>query len=440
MLAEAGCTVTGETVSIPPAVVEEAIASAPKRIAIYNRDGDPVLDLGSETVYFNSGYTSLEFFDLDTGERREYTLDDCCVASRLADALPNIDIVGHPGSVRPTEENPLEVINHLEFEAMLTNTGKPLHVLVADAEILNDCYDMAEAVTRTNGAELRDRPFVMPYVNPISPLAYNEEVTDKLIVTADRGVPVICGPMPLAGGTAPVTMAGTIAQGTAETLAGLVITQTRQKGVPFIMSTAAYAPLDMGTGNIALGPEGLLMQLGSVEMGHYLGLPVRGGYAWTGQRGTIDGDSGRYQMMGALAAMLAGRNAGVLAGTGPALESCVAADELIGMLKTIVSGVHVDDETLALDVIRDVGPGAGTYLGHEHTFRHFRDFWQPGLMPYVSHETWEAQGSRTMDDRVRERTREIVVTHRPKPIPESARNAIAGIIGQARERAAAKRD
>ncbi|MEE9248103.1 MAG: trimethylamine methyltransferase family protein [Dehalococcoidia bacterium] len=434
MMTDAGCPVEGDVVRIPRQLVEDAIASAPKKITIYNREGEEALFLGSREVYTNTGYTPLEFFDIETGERRDYTLEDFRLVSRVADALPNVDVIGQPGVVRPTPENPLKVINHLEFEAMLTNTSKPLYILVATAEILNDCLDMAEAVAVANGAEsLREKPFVLPMLNVVSPLVFHGDTIDKLFLSVNRGIPVICGPMPLAGGTSPVTLAGTIALSNAESLAGLVMSQVRRKGAPYVMITFASI-IDMKTVDVATGPEGTLLIVGCLEMGHYYGIPISGGWVGGSEWGILDGEAGWEQMLGGLAFMLTEGNAGVGVGAGSSLEACVMTDEMIGMLKSMMKGVPVDDETLALEVIREIGPGGGTFLGHQHTFSHFREHWQPTFLSRMSYEDWVAGGSKSTNDRVKERLREIMRTHQPKPIPRQARKAIEEIIQRARAR------
>lgn len=434
MMAAAGCTVDGQIVKIPPQLVEDAIAAAPKKITVFNRDGEEALHLGGSAVYTMTGYTDLDFFDVETGERRPYTLDDIRLAAHVADALTNVDAVGQPGVVRPTAENPLEVVNHLEVEAMLTHTTKPLHLLVASADILNDCFEMAEAVAVANGAcRLAEKPFVMPMLNPISPLVYADDTIDKLLLTVDWGLPVICGPMPMAGGTSPVTLAGTIVQNTAESLAGLVISQVRRRGAPYVMITFAVT-LDMSTGDFASGPETALLNLGILELGHYYGLPICGSWMGGGYRGEVDAETGCIQMLNGLGAMLAAGNAGVGVGLGPSAEACVLADEMVGMLKVMMQGVPVNDETLALDAIREVGPGGGVFLDHDHTLRHFREHWQPGIMKRMRYEDWTASGRPSIRDRAREKVQHILSTHRPKPIAAAAQQKIAAIIARARAR------
>jgi trimethylamine--corrinoid protein Co-methyltransferase len=140
-------------------------------------------------------------------------------------------------------------------------------------------------------------------------------------------------------------------------------------------------------------------------------------------------------MMGALTVMLSGGNAGMGVGAGSSLETCVLADELTGMLKAFAQGVPVDDDNLAIDAIRDVGPGGGTFLGHPHTWMHFREHWQPSLLYRGRYEDWEAAGSKTVGDLTREKLQHIRRTHVPKPVPEAAKKRIAAIIERARGRA-----
>ncbi len=439
MMADAGCLVEDDVVKIPRRLLEDSIDSAPSKFTVYNREGEEALHIGSQEVYTHTGYTTLEFFDVDTGERRDYTLDDLGLVARVADALPNVDIIGQPGSCRPSEENPIEVIEQLAVEALLTNTSKPLHILLsAGGETLIDCLEMAESIAVANGAKsLAEKPFVIPFLNPISPLLYNEETTEKLLIAADWGVPVLCGPAPMTGGTAPVTMAGAIAQTNAETVAGLVIAQVRRKGTPYILLPIPY-PMDLRTGGFAgMSPERTLMQTATREMGHYYGVPVQGGGEIGGGRGILDAEVGWTQMMNTLTAMLSGATAGIRVGAGPNLESCVLADEMVGMLKVMMKGVEINDETLALDAIREVGPGGGTFLGHPHTWMHFREQWEPTLLYRGRYEEWEAAGSKSVRDLVKEKLSHIRATHHPKSIPDAAQKRISAIIERARSRVGA---
>ena len=331
------------------------------------------------------------------------------------------------------------MINHLEFEIMMTYSSKPLHALVADAVILKDCLEMAEAVAVANGAKsLSEKPFVMAFLNCISPLIYNDDTIEKLLLSVDMGIPFICGPAPLAGGTSPVTMAGTIVQNNAERLAGLVIAQVRKKGAPVVMSGTG-AVLDMMSGESVYSPQRVLMAAGALELGHYYGVPVQSGSVQgnSGQcaKGILDAEMGWQQMLSGMNVALLRGNAGASVGAGQSLETCVLADEIVGILKaTVMQGIKVDDDSLAVDAICEIGPGGGTFLGHPHTYMHFGEQWRPGLIPWQRHREWVETGSKTTMDHIKERVDHILSTHQPKPLPEAVKPKIAEIIDRARAR------
>ncbi len=220
LLADAGCDVAdNEIVKIPRRVVEDAIVSAPKRVVLYDRDGEAALYLEGKNCYFGMGITAIHFRDPVSGERRDARIEDMALATRVADALPNLDLVATPMVVKSAPGMPQQIVNQCEFQAMVTNTTKPLFVLVENSDILGDVLDMAAAV-RGGPEAFRERPFVVPYLNNVSPLVYNVETLDKLLLSADRGAPVRCCPAPMAGATTPVTLAGTLACTNAETLVG----------------------------------------------------------------------------------------------------------------------------------------------------------------------------------------------------------------------------
>ncbi len=432
LLADAGCTVTdGEIVKIPCRVVEDAIDSAPKRVVIYDREGNEALILQGKNTHFGMGVAGLYFIDPETAERRNALVEDIGLACRVADALPNIDFVATPLVTRATPESPQEIVNQREFEAMVSNTTKPLFVLVENATSLEDILDMASAVA--GGAEaMREKPFVVPYLNNVSPLVYNAETLDKILLSVDRGIPVRCIPSPLAGGTVPVTLAGTVAVANAESLCGLVISQVRRRGAPHIIGFASSI-LDMKTANITYSsPEGSILSMAAAELGHYYDLPVAGSGCFCSSMGA-DQQAALEQMMSAYSCMMAGLHlvsqiGGMEAGLSFSLEAAVMGDEIIGMLRRIMRGLPVNDEALALDTIRAVGPG-GNFLETEHTFRHYkREQWQPTLLCRTTYASWVEMGEKLMGDRVKEKLAEIIRTHQPRPLPDEIKAQMSATI------------
>jgi trimethylamine--corrinoid protein Co-methyltransferase len=436
LLLEAGAALEGDDViRISSRMVEQALETAPYQFTLHDRTGAERLHLGEGHTYFGSGVTALAYLDPATDTPHDFTLDDVADAARLTDALPNLDFVTTPGVVRPSAELPLELVNQHEFLAMVTNTTKPLMVLIANGDSLADVFDMAEAVAGGR-EEHRRRPFVVPYLNSVSPLLFNPETLDKLLISADRGVPVVCQAAPQVGATGPVTVAGTIAIAAAETLCGLVLAQLRRPGTPYISGVVPFV-MDMRRGNVTNGASvGLRFMVAMGELSRHWGLPLVG-TSMGGDSKTADEQAALEVAYYGLGAALAGVDLVFDAGNieGGLLfspEVAVMADESVGLVRGAVEPLEVSDETLALDTIRSVGP-SGTFLGEPHTLTHFRELWTPRLLSWEMRQEWEVAGATTMRQRARERVSSILSEHRAEPLPGETVAAMSEVI-EARRR------
>lgn len=433
LLEGVGCALTGEdVVSIPPEVTERAIASAPKGFTLYGRDGEPRIALGGDErrTHFSPGVTALQYVDPTTGEVRPFTYRDVADVARLADALPNMDFVTTPGVVRATDSVPQSLVNQHEFLAMVTNTTKPLVVLIADANGLSDVFEMAAAVA--GGREkLRRKPFVMPYLNPVSPLLFNPETLDKLLLAAEWGIPVCLQSAPQVGATSPVTYAGAAALTNAESLAGLVIAQLASPGTPFVTGAVPMV-VDMRTGNSSSGgPLSMSLMIAAAELAHRYGLPCLG--IGGGSDAKVDDEQAFVESaFYSVASTLGGVDLVFDVGNGEAglahSPSVVAvADEVIGMLRRGLASFEVDEETLALETIRAVGIGE-TYLGQPHTLRHFRELFTPRLFSTEDRRTWTDGGATTLLQRARASVAEVLATHEVPMLALEAIEAMRAVI------------
>lgn len=418
LLREAGCPVSGEDlVRIPPELVERALAGAPSHIEVYGRDGAPAMRLGGRESYFGTGSDLMSVYDLETGERRRSVLDDVARAARLCDALPNIDFVmsaAYPNDVGDPQRAYLE-----SMRAMLRNTGKPMVMTAADEVDLAAMWQVA-CVLRGGEEALRERPYFIMYLEPVSPLTHPRESLAKLLFCADRGIPAIYSPAPLAGGTAPITVAGHVAQGTAESLFGLVIHQLRRPGAPFIFGMGP-AVLDMATSQSSYNaPEYLMSFVCAVEMAHWLGLP-NWGYGGTTDSQLVDAQAGMEIAELAFLCLATGSNlnhdVGYLDfGLTGSLELVVIVDEYVAMNRRLFAGVEVTPETLAVDVVREVGPG-GDFLSTRHTARHVRSAqWRPTVINRQSHDRWLEEGGLDLRERARRKARRLLAGHEPAPL------------------------
>ncbi|MFN8232247.1 MAG: trimethylamine methyltransferase family protein [Actinomycetota bacterium] len=430
LLADHGSTLEGEIVRLSPDLVERALASAPSRFSIFDRNGGPALRLGEGNVYVGMGVTNLNYLDPRTGEVEDFSLRATGESTRLADALAHIDFVATPGVTRPSEELPIHIVNQCEFVEMVTNTTKPLMVLIAGGTELRDIYDMAELVAGGRDA-LRERPFVVPYLNSVSPLVFNPETVDKVFVAADRGLPVCCQAAPQVGATGPATIAGTLVISAAETLMGLVLAQLRSPGVPFISGTVPFL-MDMRSGNVTTGgPDGFRFTVAMGQLCRRWGLPSVG-VSFGGDSKLLDEQAALEAAYYGLGATLAGADlvfdAGCIEGGllfSP--ELLVIADEVADMVRVAVTPFDVSDEAIALDTIRAVGPG-GQFLGERHTRERFRELWLPSVISWGSRMSWSADGSTTLGDRARAKVFEVWGSHAVEPLPEDVLSGMRDVV------------
>jgi trimethylamine--corrinoid protein Co-methyltransferase len=417
LLRAAGCTVTDpDLVCIPRALVEQARASAPAVIEVYDRAGAPAMSLGGYNSYFGNGSAVTSVYDLDTGEHRPTVLSDGVDAARLCDALPNIDFVmayAHPGEGDP------HVALLESFRAMVANTTKPLVVVAENSGDLAVMADIA-ALVRGGAEELDAKPYFILYGEPTSPLRHPIEAVDKLLVCADRGIPCVYSTSPLAGGTAPITVAGHVAQGTAESLLGLVVQQLYRPGAPFVFGIGP-AVLDMNTMQSSYNaPEYLMGNLCAIEMARWLDLP-NWGYSGTTDSQVIDAQAGMEAAEVTFMALATGSNLnhdiGYLDyGMTGSLELIVITDEYLSMNRKIFAGVEVTPETLAVDVVRAVGPG-GDFLAHRHTAKNVRKGqWRPTIINRQGHVRWEEEGGLDLREKARRKALKILETHQPEPL------------------------
>jgi len=436
ILGDAGARVEGKRVRIPQHVVKRCLATAPRSFTIYARDGNPAHDIhiGPGRAHFGPGPTPPNFTDIETHERRLYVKDDARIVATVVDGLPNIDFCESLGTV---SDVPADLAASYEFATMFPNTSKPI---VAWSYGWDDSADIHKiALAEAGGQEaFEKRPNYVHYCEPLSPLVSTFDAVDKVIFAARHAVPVIFTPCPLAGGTAPVTAAGIIIQATAESFLGMVLSQTIRPGLPFFMG-GVLSVMDMSAMILSYGaPELSLMMAGATEMAHYVGLPL-----WqTG--GCTDSKCLDEQaaLEGSLSCFFSALSGGDLchdvgyteSGITGSIFQTVMMDEAIGYARRITRGIVVNEDTLAGDVIQNVGPD-GHYLYEEHTMRHFKtEFWYPNLCDRHNFEEWEESGRKTMRERVIERTHEILGSHKPSPVKPETIDAITAIMNAAEER------
>jgi len=431
LLKNAGCSVGQDRmVKIPGGLVQQCVESAPAHIPIYDREGSQVMDLGGHNSYFGTGSDLIFSLDSKTGQRHACVLEDVNRSARVSDALPNIDFImsfAHPSDF------PARRAYLLSFQSMAANSTKPIVCTAAGRDDLREMWRVGR-ILRGSESELRSKPYFIYYGEPISPLKYPVESVDKLLFCAEKAIPAIFSPAPIAGSTAPMTVAGHVAQGLAESFCGLVIHQLKAKGAPFIMGMGP-AVLDMMTSQCSYNaPEYLLAYMAIVEMSHYYNLP-NWGYAGTSDSQIPDGqatyEAGLLTFLSAMAGSNLNHDVGYLDfGRTGSLEMIVILDEVIDQVRRLYRGIPVNDEMLAVDVIKAVGAD-GNFLTQEHTLNHLRSTqWQPKLISRAGYEKWESSGSSSLLERGQEKLQQILNEHQPVPIPDDQAKQIQELIDQ----------
>ncbi|MCF8063276.1 MAG: trimethylamine methyltransferase family protein, partial [Deltaproteobacteria bacterium] len=414
LLEEAGARVSEENrVRIPPDLVERALETAPSTVTLYDRKGEPVLEAGGFRSFFGTGSDCLNVLDHRTGKRRRAGIRDVIEGVTLCDALENVDFVM---SMFLPSDVPRMVADRFEMQAMLEHTTKPLVFVTTDLAGCEDAVAMAGAVAGGEDA-LRERPLAACYINVTNGLQHNREALEKLLFLSSRNLPATYVPVSLGGASAPITLAGGMALWNAGCLAGLVIGQLNRPGSPFITTGWGASALDMRTGlSPYVEPEKQFM---AQDLAHFYNLPM---FAFGGisDAKQVDGQAGAEAALTLLANAQAGshlvHDMGYLeSGLTGSLAQLVVCDELVSWVRSALAPVEITEETLALDVIDEIGPD-GQHLDSLHTLRHYRDRWYPQILDRQGYETWAARGGRDLGRVAAERAEALLKEHRPEPL------------------------
>jgi trimethylamine--corrinoid protein Co-methyltransferase len=366
--------------------------------------------------------------DLRTGEHRPGTLQDVIDATIVCDALPNIDFLM---SFCIANELNQQTYDRHQMRAMLMNSIKPILFVTLEFSGCVDAVKMAEAVV--GGAEaLRQKPITACYINVSSALRHNEEALQKLLFMAEKGLPTTYTPVVLRGATGPVTAAGAIALANAGELAGVVISQIKREGAPIILTGGVNDMLEMRTAiDCYADPTNRAML---VEMAHRYDMPVFGLTGCSDSKlpdQQAAAEAALSIMLESLAGAQMAHDVGYLdSGMTNSIEQVVICDEIISYTKHFMKEVEVNDETLALDVIKKVGPD-GDFISTKHTQKNYRKDWYPQLFERHNYEGWKKGGSKTMRQRAQEKALEILKNHKPEPLSAEIIDKLDQIVMQA---------
>ncbi len=431
MLKKAGASVSdGNRLRIPAGLVEKAFSTVPKRVTLYNRSGQSPIFLEEGCCHYGPGSDCLNIIDHRTGERRQPVLQDVVDGITVCDALPHIDFV--MSMFLPMDVDDM-ASDRYQMEAMLNSTTKPIVFVTNEFSGCVDAVEMAEIVA--GGAEaLKQRPFVACYINVTTGLRHNEEALQKLLFLADKGLPALYIPVISGGISGPITMAGGMALINAGVLAGLVLSQLKREGAPFIVPGWGGGSLDMRT---MVGPycppdsKGLAHALA-----HHYNLPMFG-LGGCSESKLVDQQAAAEAALTLMAESLGGasliHDLGYLeSGLSGSLAQLVICNEMVGWIEHMMAPVEINDETLALDLIDEIGPD-GQFLDSDHTMAHFRERWYPDVFECSDYDQWQEKGAQSLGQRAAKRVEKILAEHQPEPLSEDIRQKIRAIARRAEE-------
>jgi trimethylamine--corrinoid protein Co-methyltransferase len=418
LLLEAGATVKGERLLLPPALVEWAVSQTPPTVTIRGRRGVS-RTLGEGSLHWHNLGGARDVFDPASGAKRPAVLQDVSDSARLLDALERASTV--TPFFTPTDV-PGELMSLAMYRHSLPHTAKPLHG--------PGVQNAAEVRYATCMAEVIGPPeeVLTLSVSPVSPLFIPNEAAAAIIEIARLGIPFAPLPCPTAGTTAPFSLAGALVQQNAEVLAAVALAQVARPGLP-VVYCGRLAMMEPRTGASVWGGVELgLASAGTVLLGHHYGLPVNV-YGFSTNAHVLDVQNGFERALNAVLPALAG--ADELSGIGEmeagvmgSYAQMVVDDEIAASVARLRQPLSTEADALAVEVIGQAMDGRRNFLGQKHTLRYLRagEVLLTELAERSPWEVWERDGRQGMAERAQAKAERLLATHEVPPLnPEQER-------------------
>jgi trimethylamine--corrinoid protein Co-methyltransferase len=419
LLAEAGAQVDfdSQIAQIPESLARKAIDSAPNEFYLYDLAGQPVVHYGGDSVQFDPGSAAINVLDSETLEQRQPVTSDFVKFVKLVETLPQLDA---QSTAIICADVPEEIGDLYRLYIALNFMHKPI---VTGAFDIGTWWTMKELLeARVGGAQaLAEKPIAIFDACPSPPLLWSEITCQNVIDCARSGVPSELVSMPLAGATAPVTVAGAVVQHTAENMSGVTISQLANPGAPIVWG-GSPAAFDMRKGTTPMGAVGTWMiDCAYAQVGKSLGFPTHAYLGMTDAK-VVDAQAGLEAAGGALMAALTGIN--MVSGAGMMdFESCQSYEklvidaEIIGMAKRLIAGIDPRQDPIALSLIRKLGHRAD-YLSEPHTMKWFQEeqYIPSSVIDRGSIVEWKEGGAKSARQRAADRVEELLQEYNVEPL------------------------
>ena len=436
LLADLGCAVdeSRKLVRFQADIVEAHVKKAPREFVLCGADQNLRWKINPESQIFGGLGTLINIHDLDSGQYRPTTLQDMTNHLILFDHLEHV--VSNQMDIWPNDI-PMHTIHVEAIRSWARNCRKPFGMGAYGVMATRDMMEMMLLAAGGRDAVKDKHPFAT-IVSIQSPLATVQAQLEGLMILAEYGQPALLSPEAMAGTTAPVTLAGLLVQHNAEVLAHIVMAQAVNPGTPVLYGTVSTVA-EMRGGSPTLGAvETGLISAACTQLAHSYDIPCRAVAGGTEAK-TFDIQCGFERVRTMMMAAMAGANYITCVGTTESTtagghELAVIDNDLIGMVKRTLGGVEITDETLALDVIKKVGPGE-SYLMEAHTLDHFRrDVYISDIVDQQNRDAWQENGEKGVLDNAREAARDILAQHQPRDIDPHLLRELDGFVKSVAER------
>lgn len=423
ILKEAGADVDESTtrVRFPDGLIETYVAKAPAEYTMHARNPDHNMTWGGNVINIGMVGSPPNVSALDI-PRRAGTYDDYCDFLKLAQSLNIINMAtGYP--VEPTDIPPRT--RHLNaYQGMTRITDKLAFGYALGDERIRDCLEMTRISHGLNSTDdLKTRPSMFTVVNANSPLQYDTPMLQGTIEMANHNQPIIITPFTLAGAMAPITMIGALVQQNAEALAGIAFIQMVNAGAPCVYG-GFTSNVDMKSGSPAFGtPEHAKATIIGGQLARRYNLPYRASNV--NASNAPDAQAAYESQMTIWACMLGHCNV-MLHGAGwiegglcASFEKVIIDAEMLQMMAEFLKPLETDPDSLAIEVMAEVGPG-GHFFGTQHTMERYETaFYSPMLSDWNNFENWTDNGSQDATVRAHHIYKDLIKNYEPPPLEES---------------------
>lgn len=431
LLAERGATIDASrrVARFPRAMVEDAVAKAPGRIEVYDREGHPAFVLGEGPPKVASGHNAVFWVDSETGVTRPSTVGDIEQFARLCEELVAIDMIGIP--VMPQDiPNPEHSLLY-GVKACIENSRKPIFFSTDRASINGGVIDLLRAAFQ---GDMRKKAYGISQLSPTSPLYWEGNVVEALVQTVAEGVPLAILPEPNAGVSAPYTLAGLLTVNNAECLSGVVMTQLLRPGAP-VMYANSWTTTDMRRGYALVGScETTICRIAGAQLGRFYGLPTHT-TAPNSDNHAHDEQNAWEKALSLFCAVGAGNdlivNCGMFAtGMTCSHEQLIMDEEMTAISQRIARGIEVSEDTIAAAVIHEIGPHGSGYLTAVHTLEHLQsdEYIEPRVSVRGPKALWDAAGAKDSCALARERAAELAQRSPRATLDAERRGALNDIL------------